>query len=75
MSAIPYTPAELKEAFTSVLTVTQRADPLTLKAVDELIEKIELVCCGEHELTPIELLFGRSLIQAHEETEGIWSDG
>lgn len=72
--AAPRDPAELKLAFLSTLTVEQKADPFVLAAIDELIEKIILVWCGEAEFTAVELLFGRSLIQAWEEQEAIWND-
>ena len=70
----PGTPAELKVAFLSTLTAAQRADPVMLAAIDDLIDKIELVYCGEHELTPVELLFGRDLLEAWIQNESIWND-
>jgi hypothetical protein len=61
----PRTPAELRLAFIAALEPTD--DPLLLQAINELVQKIENVYLGLGELTPIERLFGRSLLELMEE--------
>lgn len=67
MNNVPSTPAELKTAFLSILTPKQLSDPLILAAVDHLITRIEDAYCGLVELTSIEQLFGRSLLELWEQ--------
>jgi hypothetical protein len=62
----PQTPDELHVAFLGVLQSEELTDPVIIRAVKELITKIEAVYCGLAELTSIEFLFGRSLLVAFE---------
>lgn len=59
----PRTPSELKAAFKALLDSEAR-HPLMLAAIDELVDKLEDVYCGEAELSAVEFLFGKILVKA-----------
>lgn len=63
----PRTPSELKAAFKALLGDDAR-DPLTLTAIDELVDRLEDVYCGEAELSAVEFLLGKVLVKALLET-------
>lgn len=60
MKAEPQTPKELKEL---LLSASEDLDEISVKAIDDLIEKIILTYCGDYELTPIEFCFARNLFK------------